>query len=335
MIKLQKHFTFLLACVSIATASSVIKAGDIDIMSYNIFMLPYANSVHKIIEAANYLGVDPASTSTGRKLLKIDNNAKKRAKNIPPQIAPLADVFALQEGFDGGARNVLVNNMTSAGVKNNSGILERSKLKSWRATNSGLITMSKPPMDKVKGRYYQDQGIESYGEEKYADKGVLYTRIVKNGKPYHIFNTHLQSKSGGRKIREDQIKYINKFMLKRNIPKNEPVIIVGDFNIDRLNHEQRPEQVEQYKMLFKNLDVTEVVPKEGDVEFTSLFSKRQAEKIGGTGKELPKGQAIDHVFYSNKHLKPTDAWLTVEQQKPLGDLSDHFPIVAHFKFKGY
>jgi len=297
-------------------------------------MLPHQILARNIIGVADYLGIDPTYLPKIQKLRKLDSNARERAKKIPQNITPLADIFALQEAFDTDARTTLIEEMKRNGVPYSSGIQQRSSLYSLRLTNSGLITLSKFPITNIKNNYYQDSfknqsGIPSINSDRMADKGVLYTRIEKNNKPYHILSTHLQSRTmkAAGDIRLKQLTRLSTVMDAMNIPQNEPVFIVGDFNIDSHNKESRPDQQEEYKRLFEHLDVTPVLPKKDQPPYTAPFNQSQTERFNS------EGEVIDHIFYSNKHRKPTTAYLTVEKQ--LGSLSDHYPIVGHFEFEGY
>ena len=332
--------SIIFCCFSFLIASII--ATDIQIMTYNLYMLPHQDLAKQglLKRAANIIG-------KGRSLKHLDTDAKGRAPKIPPKIAGLADVFAFQEGFDSTGRKKLRDGMRKAGVPYSTKVLGRSFLKSGRLTNSGLFTMSKYPIDKSKGIHYQDKfkkssGIKPFADDKLADKGVLYAKILKDGKPFHVFSTHTQAKTHkkdekpplGAKIREKQWGRIRAFIDSLNIPKTEPVLIVGDMNIDKANPEKRADRYAEYKRMLEILNATDVeIDKAKSFGYTSLFDQEKVEK-----SKIP-GQWIDYVLYSNTHLKPTKAQayvpVTDATAKEWENLSDHFPLIGHFEFKGY
>ena len=337
----MKYFNNLFI-LSLFIFSSGIQSGEITVMTYNVYMLPYqslAKHLEQLLRLMPDFGPLKALGKNAENLAKLQTQAKKRGREIPSKIAPLADVFAFEEGFDNSGRERLIRYMEKEGVKNKTKVLGRGALeyakiiafggkKAIRLTNSGLLAMSKYPIVKTKGLYYQDKGIPAVADDAIADKGALYTRIKKDGKKYHIFSTHVQSRfryPGAIEVREKQLKALKEFIDEQKIPATEPVIIVGDFNIDSANPETRKINYEHYPKMLKVLNATDVRPT--GYQFTAIFDKENQKKFGS------KGQRIDYVLYSNTHLKPTKATVTV--QKQLGDLSDHFPVVGHFVFEGY
>lgn len=323
-----------------------IGATNIKIMTYNLWMLPYQD-----LAKTKLLKQIAALLGKGEKIEDLDTDAQGRAAKIAAVIAALADVFAFEEAFDSAGRKILRAGMKKAGVSYSTKVLGRPAIISRRLTNSGLFTMSKYPIAKSTGIYYKDsfktkkrtsKGIGTFLFDGSADKGVLYVKIIKDGKPFHIFSTHTQAKTtkkqetppAGALIRERQWKRIRAFIDSLNIPKSEPVIIVGDMNVDKANPQTRADRYAEYKKMLEILNASELPLKPGSYPYTSLFDPESVAK-----NQIP-GQWIDYVLFANTHLKPTkaEAYVPVKNEqdaKKWEELSDHFPLIGSFEFAGY
>lgn len=260
------------------------------------------------------------------------SGTKERAKAIPEQLAPLADVFVFQEGFDSEPRKALKKHMHLNGVPYNSETLERSFLSGFRFAGSGLFVMSKYPIVEEDGIFFQDSftdvngvklpGLESYHSDRLADKGVLHVKIVKDGKAFHVFTTHLQAKSHdddgkplGIQIRAKQLGRIYDFIASKRIPASEPIIIAGDMNVAR---QTRPDE---YASMVDRLNAIEV-PLEGFAYTTlhrPLYEEAEGEEVG------ERGVQIDYIMAFRRNLLPLSANAMVLENIRL---SDHFPVIA-------
>lgn len=180
------------------------------------------------------------------------------------------------------------------------------------------------------------------GNDCLADKGVLYARIEKHGRPFHVFASHTQSGEGNastrfcvhpttgdlvpcavpapRNVRAQQFRIIKRFMDALSIPDTEPVIIAGDFNVDKYNEEE-------FKAMLSILDAS--YPRSLGHPYTvdDSFNTR------AHGRSY-----LDYVLVSNRHLQPIEALLeTLTPRSPRAfggdyDLSDHFPVFGQFMF---
>ncbi|WP_238401234.1 sphingomyelin phosphodiesterase [Piscirickettsia salmonis] len=69
-------------------------------------------------------------------------------------------------------------------------------------------------------------------------KGVLYAKIQKGQMLYNIIGTHLQATEGESSAvkdtaaRDKQFAQLKQFIDARNLPKDQPVVIAGDLNVD-------------------------------------------------------------------------------------------------------
>ena len=140
------------------------------------------------------------------------------------------DVVLLQEAYSNRHREMVLDGLADD-YPYQSEVLGRDR---WLAQDGGVVILSKWPIE--------DQGERLFGplcqsRDCWADKGVLYARINKLGRRFHVFATHLQSRSAGRAIRQQQMAIIRDFIDDLDLPEDEPVLIGGDLNTDRFTDE--------------------------------------------------------------------------------------------------
>ena len=162
-----------------------------------------------------------------------------------------------------------------------------------------------------------------------ADKGVMYAKINKLGKNYHVFGTHTQSQSGkgNADIRNNQFNIIRRFINEQNIPKNEPVFIMGDLNVDKLG------QPELYQTMLQLLNATHPAIQghphstSGLVEAFSGGKKIFDYILVRAHNQIPK-KSYNHII----PLLSPKLWKEYPEDKWHNSLSDHFPVHGYFEF---
>lgn len=160
-----------------------------------------------------------------------------------------------------------------------------------------------------------------------AGKGVNYAKIRKGSHAYHVFGTHTHAYTGTEDIavRFAQLAQFKALIDSKNIPYAEPVIMAGDFNVDKLHFPQE------------------------HADFLSLFDATEPEAAG----DYPHSYAgpvnvyaddqyteyLDYILYSNAHLAPYDSNNVLLTPRSIAsehwgswDLSDHYPVKAEFSF---
>ncbi|UTF92216.1 sphingomyelin phosphodiesterase [Elizabethkingia anophelis] len=291
---------------------SSLENGNIKILTYNTYLLP--NTV--VVAESQW-----AQEERAEKLGEADF-----IKNY--------DVLLLQECFDVRACNNLRQKISSTYpyLTQVLGQTQRdwnSTLGEWRSSapiNGGVMVASKHPIEE-RIQYIFPSGCST---DRYAMKGFVYVRILKNGKRVHFISTHLQSTQsacGGEevKIREDQLKMIKSFVDSRKIPKNEMLIYGGDFNIIK--------DTPEYRKIFDLLNVS--VP-----HYAGLPSTwdTKTNTIAGYHYPFPKNKQeyLDYILVSKDHLLPR-AWQNITfdpvSSHPFRfakyywvDYSDHYPV---------
>lgn len=168
--------------------------------------------------------------------------------------------------------------------------------------------------------------------------GMLYAKTA----GYHMMITHLDPKAYEKRIAESDtlLKYINR------IPKNEPLILMGDFNNmspldkDDYNNEAKRELVANSE---KNNADTKIT-KNGEIEYTAIqkllanglvdtwrkynpvYDKSAPTKL----KNHQNYTRIDYIFV-NKALLPYTVEATLVKDQLTDTLSDHYPMLLILK----
>ena len=109
-----------------------------------------------------------------------------------------------------------------------------------RTEGSGMAVYSKYAIDNVDfidwfDAFGDGTATDIGNFEAYADKGVMYARIYKDDKYFHITNTHTQSDSLGDEFetRLGQYEVIKEIVDRQEIPAIEMVFMGGDYNEDK------------------------------------------------------------------------------------------------------
>jgi endonuclease/exonuclease/phosphatase family metal-dependent hydrolase len=256
-------------------------APEIDILTWNVFLRPQSVLADKQSE---------------------------RALHMPAHLSS-AEVVVLNEAFDDSARRVLLDGLKPR-LPFHSRILGKDTA---LRQDGGVMVLSRWPIEQEDSVIFDDCS----GTDCFADKGVNYVAIKKGDRRYHIFATHLQAQDTT--VRKKQLRAFSRFVSQKNIPIDEPVLFVGDFNVDR-------NSTEYFEML-------------------DTLRARCPEPIGHPYTSDPQNQLvpktrspsfIDYVLYSRDHLWPRKSFLEPQifrgPQKGAPDLSDHYAVLGRLLF---
>ena len=252
------------------------------------------------------------------------NGQEIRSKLLPGVLGGY-DVLVFSEAFDNDVRKVLLDGLRpeypyQTKVVDSASIIPPS--------NGGVIIVSRWPITREEQRAF---GSVSAGSDALAAKGVLYARIDKDGKPYHVFGTHTQAWSTpeGAGVRARQFVLIREFIREMNIPADEPVLIAGDLNVDLMNFP------DEYRRMLELLNASQPPIVGYDASFDPSVNRLAA---GETRERL------DYVLYANDHQQPRasynqvrmirsrEEWKQFATEKAYWDLSDHFALFGRLEF---
>mmetsp|Transcript_86107 Transcript_86107/g.230539 ORF Transcript_86107/g.230539 Transcript_86107/m.230539 type:complete len:395 (+) Transcript_86107:984-2168(+) len=332
------------------------RALHVSVMVYNVWFMPAV--------VTGFLG-----PLTGMSLRK-----KTRAAKLAPAIAELkSDVVILAEAFCPTSSAILISALKSRGypfdtpVVGCHGTRWQSASDHVKPLNGGVLAVSAHPIEAAFCRTFSDQGLV-VGEDLLADKGVLYVRIRKQGRPVHVFASHTGAwdTDSATQARFSQIASIRTWIDELSIPASEPVVIAGDLNV---NYFDVPGHTRMLDLLQANDPFAETIPRDQQQQEAceQLPLKRDSQASQGAEFSEPVLEArysfdsqtnglaggdsmstdgsrclVDYVLVSRTHLQPTHARVVVEplkdregylwKGKRLYDLSDHYPVLGDFRF---
>lgn len=193
--------------------------------------------------------------------------------------------------------------------------------------DGGVTIVSRYPIVNEAQYVYPDCS----GTDCFADKGVNYAEIIKNGRAYHLFATHTASfdTDTARDYRQRQFKQIRQLANTLSIPKNETVVYGGDFNVNKLKFPS------DYQDMFANLSAIEPTY----AGYTaSTFDPRINKFAGEPGSGGENVEYLDYIVISDEYKSVNNNINTVKVPRTASealwkhwDLSDHFPVKAEIQ----
>ena len=232
-----------------------------------------------------------------------------------PAVMSGYDVLVLTEVFDPIRTSKLLKQLSKEYSFTSSEMFKLGKI-----MQSGTRILTPWPVEAEKSlKYTNCSGIQCA-----ATRGVIYTRINKQGYIYHVFATHTQSSDDdtNRTARLAQLEEMGEFIREQNIPADEAVILAGDFNVNKIG---LPGDRDQMAYI---LNATEPENKGHNLSFDSN-TNNWAEK--------PYLEYLDYSLTGNDNLQPISASQEIFAPRVLTkslwgnwDLSDHYAARGYF-----
>ncbi|WP_422090588.1 sphingomyelin phosphodiesterase [Tenacibaculum ovolyticum] len=309
------------------------KTVNLSVMSYNIFQLP---------STAAFFGQAGTTYKEYERSEAFNLVFQQRER-----VGETPDVLAIQEGFNTFFDNVirsqtikkiypyrtrLLGQVCDDNVSGNCGSFATHI--DARYTNGGLIIFSKYPIEKRAEHVWTDEAREYATYEGFANKGVTYAAIRKDGELFHIFNTHTNSeqpKYPATAIRKGQFNQMITFKNKLNIPASEPVIYLGDMNLENDKEKRDMESILSAKVNF-----TFHPDADGTYSYNNTVVKNTYHTHAVA--DLTYNKVLDYILYSTDHKLPEGdprmkiTYLQSHNHPYKGDLSDHNPVITDFTF---
>lgn len=160
-----------------------------------------------------------------------------------------------------------------------------------------------------------------------AGKGINYAKVRKGSHAYHVFGTHTHAYTSADDVavRFAQLAQFKALIDSKDIPYEEPVILAGDFNVDKVHFPQ------EYEAFIELFDATEP-------EAQGTYPHSYAGPVN-VYAQAQYTEYLDYILYSNAHLAPYDSNNVLMTPRSISsqhwgswDLSDHFPVKAEFSF---
>ena len=272
---------------------SIAGANGLKVLSYNIWALPV-----------------------------IASNIEARLDTLPGHLKGY-DAILLQEVFAGSRADFL--NAMAAEYPYQTEILDAP---GFNIHDGGVLIVSRWPIVKETHFPYPD----CTGTDCFAEKGIVYAQIIKQGQAYHLTSTHTASfdTAAARNLRQEQFQQIRALVDNENIPVSDGVLMGGDFNVNKLKFPG------DHANMLANLNGTE--PQ--NTGYTK--STFDPDVNSNAGNSLSGGSTVeylDYVVYSNNHKIPQTSVNEVKVLRSVDsdiwgiwDLSDHFPVLGEFKY---
>jgi phospholipase C len=219
----------------------------------------------------------------------------------------------------------------------------------------GIMISSQHPIEEQHALVFSS--VTNGSPDAQANKGAVYAKIDIDGFKYHIVATHFQAThdSGDddeHLVRTDQMIEIRDWIDSLGIPKTEPVILTGDFNVPFTKTVQVSEMLAagNTALNFPNNDGF------GSYPYDNLMSKAF---IYYYEDDVCYDDTLDYVMHRNDYLQPVSVpevdvvalkspesfywsylegdWTgcdgtTVTRDGYTNDISDHYPVVATYQY---
>ena len=159
-----------------------------------------------------------------------------------------------------------------------------------------------------------------------ATRGVIYARINKLGKTYHVFGTHTQSSDddANRNARKAQLQEMGDYIAGLKLPADEPVIMAGDFNVNKIGLPEDRDYMESV------LSAYEPENKGHNLSYDSNTN---------VWAEAPYLEYLDYTLVSHVNQPAISASQeiiaprsTIDELWGEWDLSDHYAARGEFSF---
>lgn len=245
--------------------------------------------------------------------------SKKVDTRLGEQVAAMAgyDALVLTEVFDQAPSDTLMANLRSEYPYQTADVFKAGKLMA-----AGTRIVSRYPIEVESNQFYDAcDGIQCA-----ASRAVIYARINKAGNPYHVFATHTQSSDDtpNREARLAQLEEMGNYIRSLNIPADEPVIMAGDFNVNKIG---LPEDRDYMESILAGL------------EPTNVGHNRTYDSETNHWAEAPYIEYLDYTLVGTNNLQPTSAVQetvtprsTSDAMWGLWDLSDHYGVRGLFTY---
>jgi endonuclease/exonuclease/phosphatase family metal-dependent hydrolase len=287
---------------------------------------------------------------------------KQVAKTIVEQIDPVAfvDFVLVQESIVTSQHAVLRQGMRNAGFVHETKQLVGS-LRNLKLVQGGLVLFSRHPIMHEEQMVFDGMCAQ---EDCMASKGCVYVSIKKNGQQFHVFGVHLQAweTPKSRAVRRGQMKRVKKFIDAQKIQSEDPVILLGDFNVDMYSQRRQMQALQDQtncSILKRHPDThpfssdpltNQLMGVDDDMAYSSDAYP------GGCYKDYLRTlhcnccpqEWLDYALVSKDHasidqgaswmriipvkVAPFVVNLTLTIQREITDISDHYPLLANYVF---
>jgi endonuclease/exonuclease/phosphatase family metal-dependent hydrolase len=277
----------------------------IKIIEYNIWMFPDLVS--------NLINVSPNKTERAKEIIKIVSEY---------------DIVIFTELFCDTIRNFIINELRKYGFYYNTQCLGNGETcRKAMKMNGGIVIISKYLILESDTLLFHNI---SSGDDSFANKGAVYSKIIINNVIIDLFGCHLQAWRDNVDIRQQQLLELNKF-IKSKASKNDYCIIAGDFNVDKSSN------IDEYRSMLNILNSTDLI----DSPAFTINAKNNLLARGNTLSNDGSSEIVDYILNYNKskkinliesgvlHAKASESFDYNDSK--CYDISDHYPVFVKLK----
>lgn len=305
---------------------------DLDPTKDVIFSLSEADPVSFALEAEPAELDDPAvlnvltyNPGILMPLVSNDQEEEERAPVFYQAMPKNMDFIIFQEFFDP-VRSARILRDLEPWYPYQTSILNAQNLIPGILMGGGVVIVSKHPILEEDDFSFKNDGqANPGGVDAFANKGVKYAKIDKNGQIIHVFGTHTH---GYRSDNEDMGRWIT----QRIAPNRDDIVIMGgDMNTNAYNN--------NYHRMLDTLNACEPTYR------TLTHGIRQRGTVWKDNhfiqpNDFPPG-TIDYIFANSNFKVPVVSWNDVQAYRlnstdrnfwGIFDLGDHQPVYGRFEF---
>ena len=309
----------------------------LSVLAYNVYLLP------SHVRAIPFMGERFAIAQ------------EERAARIAPFLAPY-DVVILSEAYDDDSRATLLDGLRAQGFGHMTRILgsacraasscEKGLVydqlfadgdaprggegDTWFGEDGGVLIASRHPIGTAREVIYAD----CVERDCNAAKGFVHARIDKGAGRYHVIGTHAQFGwgSGQRAAKTAQLRALRRYVENESgIPRTEPVIVGGDFNV--LRHE--------FGSLLEDDTLGVLAPEFRGHRYTRETRSDWASRGNGyvdyvlakKGFRAPAYGSNCPMVFRTRYDFEDRALFSVVRGEDYCDLSDHWAVWGYFDYR--
>jgi len=230
---------------------------------------------------------------------------RERTCRIPYWIAknlPDVDVICFQEVFMGGCWHnqvTLRDLLAYYGFNHFTDTVNNAR----HIQPGGVFLASKWPIIETTQYIFSNSSLRTF--DFLSAKGVSYAKILKKkdgiSKKYNIMSTHLNAETVAKETRQLQVIEMNEFIESLKLPKNEPLIVGGDFNVNYI------QEIGQIERMLSNLNAHWVfIEGRNKLPFTIDPDTNDLVKEMDK-KHVQMKEWLDYIFYIKGYKLPKSA----------------------------
>ncbi|CAL2108107.1 exported hypothetical protein [Tenacibaculum sp. 190524A02b] len=298
--------------------------GDDDIL----YVIEYANQ-SQVVNTSDYNNPNILNVAAWNiwQLPTFSSIPNARYNYVDDWLAPY-EVLIISEAFDNSNRESIKNQLKQRGFANFTSVVDNpNNIKQ----DGGVFIASRYPILDSEQELFDD--LAANGDDQ-SNKGVMYAKINKLGKNYHVLGTHAQSGGSYASYRTKNFKEIINLRNRKNIPSNEPVIIGGDLNVNKFTASEYngmlgtlqandPQRIGSYTATYSGITNGWIGSSNDQILDYVLYSSAHQQPVSSTTRVfVPR-----HTMLSHPGLNSNDEWRSV-----VTDISDHYGVHARFVF---